>query len=209
MGKYTGKEPEEQIPEKVKAMFDAVIQMFHDGADLNGCKVLDITQKAGIGKGTAYEYFESKEDIIVAAVVFTMNKIEKWLIETILSKETFELQMKALLDLIDEKLKESECVVRFLHMSTDSSAIGGKLREYVCREQDNQVQGTVIMKGMVSTGIRTQELRDDLPMEYMEMAVYAKVLAYLTFRTHPDRSGISEEDMKKHLYEGLIRELGK
>jgi len=113
MAKYTGKEPETEIPEKVKAMFNAVIQMLHEEADLSNCKVSDITQKAGIGKGTAYEYFESKDDIIVAAVLFTMNKVEKWLEKTILTKETFAEQMKALLDLVDERMKESECVVRF------------------------------------------------------------------------------------------------
>lgn len=206
MGKYTGQEPENLIPDKVKAMFEAVMEMLHEGADLGSCKVSDITQRAGIGKGTAYEYFESKEDIIVAAVVYTMKKIENWLIATILSKDTFELQIKALLDLIDEKIKESECVVRFLHMTTDPSVIGCKLRSHVCTEENKGVQGTVILRGMIETGIHNQELREDLPLEYMEMTVYSKVLAYLTFRSH---LGDQVSEMKKYLFEGLMREIGK
>lgn len=43
--------------QKVLAMYQAVIEFINEGCDINTLKVADITGRAGIGKGTAYEYF--------------------------------------------------------------------------------------------------------------------------------------------------------
>ena len=63
-------------PEKVRLMYKAVSQLLKGDRELSSIKVQDITQKAGIGKGTAYEYFSSKEEIIANALMFEYaNKI--------------------------------------------------------------------------------------------------------------------------------------
>lgn len=50
---------------KRKRIIDAAIQVFaHDG--LSNGKIATIAKKAGIGKGTVYEYFSSKEEIFAA-----------------------------------------------------------------------------------------------------------------------------------------------
>ncbi len=50
---------------KRRRIIDAAIEVFaHDGIS-NG-KIATIAEKAGIGKGTVYEYFSSKEDIFAA-----------------------------------------------------------------------------------------------------------------------------------------------
>lgn len=45
------------LPEKVRLLYEAVLAMVTDGWDINRMKVSDITAQAGIGKGTAYEFF--------------------------------------------------------------------------------------------------------------------------------------------------------
>ena len=42
-------------PPKVTAMYEAVLDLFASGRELTTLKVSEITAKAGIGKGTAYE----------------------------------------------------------------------------------------------------------------------------------------------------------
>ena len=58
------------IAEKEMLMYKAVIEMVQENYDINSIKVSDITSRAGIGKGTAYEYFGSKEEIIVKALFY-------------------------------------------------------------------------------------------------------------------------------------------
>ncbi len=53
--------------EKVQKMYEAISELVQEKKDIATLKVSDITSRAGIGKGTAYEYFSSKEEIIVHA----------------------------------------------------------------------------------------------------------------------------------------------
>ena len=57
-------------PEKVLAMYRAVVDLINEGNDIRVLKVSYITGRAGIGKGTAYEYFSSKEEIISSSVLY-------------------------------------------------------------------------------------------------------------------------------------------
>lgn len=57
-------------PEKMRLMFEAVSELLRQQRDINSIKVADITSIAGIGKGTAYEYFSSKEEIILNALMY-------------------------------------------------------------------------------------------------------------------------------------------
>jgi hypothetical protein len=58
MGKMTGMENIDDIPQKVLLLYNAVGQMIAENVDVNGLRVVNITDRAGIGKGTAYEYFD-------------------------------------------------------------------------------------------------------------------------------------------------------
>ena len=52
--------------EKVQKMYEAISELVQEKKDVATLKVQDITSRAGIGKGTAYEYFSSKEEIRLA-----------------------------------------------------------------------------------------------------------------------------------------------
>ena len=61
-------------PEKVLALYRAVVDLINAGCDVSTVKVSDITGRAGIGKGTAYEYFSSKEEIISSAILYYVQE---------------------------------------------------------------------------------------------------------------------------------------
>lgn len=88
------------------AIYKAVIDLINEGADVGAMKVGDITARAGIGKGTAYEYFESKEEMVEKALFYyILDQIEhaKALVE---SKETFEEKFMSILDYMVENKNE-------------------------------------------------------------------------------------------------------
>ena len=61
----------EKLSEKELALFQAVIDLIEEDADIHSIKVSDITNRAGIGKGTAYEYFSSKEEMVAKAIIWS------------------------------------------------------------------------------------------------------------------------------------------
>ena len=69
-----------ELKPKVKALYDAVLELLNENADVNTLTVSDITKRAGIGKGTAYDYFSCKEEIIAGAIIYDAQTqgVESW-----------------------------------------------------------------------------------------------------------------------------------
>ena len=49
-----------ELAPKVTATYQAVIDLLMEGVDVGSLTVSEITGRAGIGKGTDYDYFSSK-----------------------------------------------------------------------------------------------------------------------------------------------------
>lgn len=64
---------------KEKAIYQAVVDLFMEGADLSELTVSEITAKAGIGKGTAYGYFSDKEDMIARSICYNVDQYCHWI----------------------------------------------------------------------------------------------------------------------------------
>ena len=61
------------MTDKKTLIFDAVISLIEENGFHTKLKVSDIADKAGIGKGTVYEYFSNKEEIIAESLIYFMN----------------------------------------------------------------------------------------------------------------------------------------
>ena len=48
--------------EKELAIYQGVLRLLQEGADIHALKASDIAEAAGLGKGTLYNYFSSKEE---------------------------------------------------------------------------------------------------------------------------------------------------
>lgn len=89
-------------PEKVLRMYEAVHGFMIEGRDLVSLKVVDITSAASIGKGTAYEYFSSKEEIIASAMAYEYkNKITE-LVARMFRQQGFKNRVMNVMDWICE-----------------------------------------------------------------------------------------------------------
>ena len=87
-------------PEKVRLMYEATIKLLQERKNLSNVKVIDITKEAGIGKGTAYEYFSSKNEIVANAVVYEYsNKIQE-LVEYTFKHSSFKERFYRVLEWI-------------------------------------------------------------------------------------------------------------
>lgn len=59
--------------ERETAIYQAALGLIADGASPAAMKVQDIAQAAGIGKGTVYEYFSSKEEILQGMALYCFD----------------------------------------------------------------------------------------------------------------------------------------
>ena len=96
----------DDVQDKERLMYGAVVKMVQEGFDMNSIKVSDITKRAGIGKGTAYEYFGSKEEIIVKALLYdTFSHLKK--IDSLLEeKNDFSDKYYILMNYLEDNISQ-------------------------------------------------------------------------------------------------------
>ena len=98
----------EELRPKVLALYRAVLEFLDEGADINTIKVSDITRKAGIGKGTAYDYFKSREEIIVSALLYDMEREVSTEREKLKLLKSFGEKMEYAFDWIERRFREQK-----------------------------------------------------------------------------------------------------
>lgn len=206
MGKITGLEKTQELPEKVLLLYDAVVQLIAEGEDMSNIKVSLITQRAGIGKGTAYDYFDSKEEIIACAVAYLLKKVTEEIHARLTALDSFADQMNYLLDMTEEKLGEQQCFLRFVHLMTDTCAISQLLREKVKKEQIEKYLPISTLKMILKQAVEKGEVRSDLPMDYMVYAIFVRMTTYMAFISVEEGCGNQPQEMRPYIYRGLLEE---
>lgn len=84
------------LPEKKAAVFRAVLKLLRQGRPLGDLKVSEIAEAAGIGKGTVYEYFPSREELLRDAMQYSRAQGFQELYAAISDAEGFEDRWKVI-----------------------------------------------------------------------------------------------------------------
>lgn len=203
MSKITGFEPKEQIPAKVLRLYRGVIELILEGVDIRNLKVSDITQKAGIGKGTAYDYFDTKEEIIVSAILHVMICIQEEVEAELVRRRSFFDQMEYLLEVLEKKMEERECFLHFIHLLTDTSICGLKLQERMKEAGQENYTLVTMLVGLIRDGMERGELRTDLPIGYLCYAVSSQIVCFMASVSFPDIGQISAGELKPYILEQM------
>ena len=207
MGKVTGLEDIHHVPPKVNQMYEAVMQLLEEGADVADIRVSTITERAGIGKGTAYEYFDTKEEIVACAIVYHIQRLFSWLEETLEAQRDFRAQVTFLLDTVEQKNRCKEGFLRFVHMMTSNSGFDRMVREKMNEEAFAPYLPANILGKILGQGVERGELRKDLPMDYMIHCVFSHLLTYMLAMASRDCFHMRETAIRPLVYQGILDEL--
>ena len=190
--------------EKVLAMYRAVCSLVEEGCDIHRLKVADITAKAGIGKGTAYEYFRSKDELLIRALQYdyylSCHKIEEALkegrtfrdnvevmfgqIEQCCANRRLSLQFMKLLDEFREK--NENCVKE--HMTKEIRVFTGLL---------DQIAELGKKEGCINSGV---------PGRFVRLELGSKLIGYYIF-LQTDKTEEERREMKDFLYGTIMKSL--
>lgn len=208
MGKITGLENTHQVPPKVQQMYMAVIELLSEGTDAANIRVSTITDRAGIGKGTAYEYFDTKEELVACAMVYHMQCVFEWLEKELEAKESFREQLDFLLDEMERQEERKHCFMRFVHMMTEQSGFSCTVREKVAEPEFDPYLPIHVFGRILRRGIERGELRGDLPMEYLIYCVFSHLLSYMLAVVTEDCFKVRADQMRPLVYRGIMNEIG-
>lgn len=196
-------------PEKVQKMYQAISELVQEKKELTVLKVSDITSRAGIGKGTAYEYFSSKDEIIVHASLWLCFRQNKEMAKELEKFEDFKSKFMFLLEWMQKHKEQNDLIMKAMkgsfHGECDKfkeflpEGLLSKAKEYMT-EQINRLfdQG-------YSEGILKQQ-----DAEKRMIVFFGTMMQYnfgLIDCQNLCRTGMSEEEHKEFTYECMVKSL--
>ena len=206
MAKITGCEDLGQIPPKVLKMYQAVNQLLEEGEDPGSLRVSTITDRAGIGKGTAYEYFDSKDEIVIYAVVYQMQMAMMELEKGLQERKTFQDQINFLLDEVSAQERQQNSFLKQIHILTDNTEFSRQVQGMMASAAHKRYQLVQLFRQLLGAAVERGELRKDLPLDYMVYSMGGRVLAYMVAVSGGGLQ-IELSRMRELIYKGILDEL--
>lgn len=193
---------------KVLAMYEAVNELMEEGRDIYSMKISEITARAGIGKGTAYEYFSTKEELLGKAIFYQLHQGVLHMTEKALKQGSFREQIYAVLEDVEQNYSKRRILLRYLCYYMLA----------FCRQNDTEKECFGIAKtGRVAEVIRCMKLQAEteglirkLPeflVAEVLMTQFAGFCLYLGQKSGEGKM-IEAEQMKEFVYGSIVRALG-
>ncbi len=200
---------EEKKADKVIAIYRAIEELVAEGADISSVRVSDIALRAGIGKGTAYEYFSSKEEMVVKAMIYLVNSIVKRILNQMEERNTFKDAFVMLFDELEEKSKQRACIMKYLNMLSDMN-LCEQMHDVLLKNKEAISYSPIsIIRYLIERGQKEGVLSYDYPRSYMETVLFSRVIAFVMYVDEEfENRDYSTLQMKEQLYLGVCRELG-
>lgn len=199
---------EKTLSPKVKALYEAVEELIFENIDVKEIKVSDITERAGIGKGTAYEYFRNKEEIISSALLYHIDLICRQMVEKAEELMDFEKTLQFILCSIDAEIRKRDCFIQFVHLLSDNGPIGKALQNKIREKNQEVCMPRDVIVRMIEMGIRRGEINKELPFSYISMEIASSVLTYIIYiLSEEEKDSCSKEQMHRLICSGILKTL--
>lgn len=219
------------IKAKEEAMYRAVMELMTEGVAPDRIKVSDITGRAGIGKGTAYEYFSSREELLGKALIYFRDRWVESVMEVMTGLPSFTEKVTYLFDLVNEDAGRMHPTAFYQLCRVIFAPFGFADMD---AEMAKKLAGTASVAPLSALSVSSSplkkagkpatppymdafyriireakesgELREDLPDMYIAMTVIMKIIAYMSVLMLPEECcevSIDTENMRKLLIESL------
>lgn len=196
-----------EAPPKVRKMFDAVLELFASGRELSTLKVSDITQKAGIGKGTAYEYFSTKEEIIVGALSSEAERYMKILFELVNQGESFQEVIGCVMDIMEEISEKYNGFAVIERIMRDDSIIGQNMLNEMEKHRESCKKKQLLTNQLVELAIRDHAITETSVYK-VQMTILSQFFSYAYYLTHKSLyPNVPRQEVREFIYESILKVL--
>ena len=196
------------LPKEI-AIYQAVIELFQEGADINNLTVAEITGRAGIGKGTAYEYFSGKEEMIAKAFFYNGEVFCKQLYEGMCKEKNLHDKIEFALFTMEQQIPRANCIFRLIHMLSDNSPISRWIKDLVEQKTlSGEIPAVDVIRRMLNDELQSRETLSEEKMTYLVLSIYSKVFCYgMMLKEGRYRQAEQREVMRRMVNWGICREV--
>ncbi|NCB93283.1 MAG: TetR/AcrR family transcriptional regulator [Clostridia bacterium] len=193
---------------KAEKIYEAVKLLIEEGKDINAVTVAEITEKAGIGKGTAYEYFKSKEEMVAKSIVHGMMKNLQEVEEKVGEKTTFREKYLGVLEWMESIYESKGSIMMFFQISQESLRLSAALKQELGHYISGPEYILESIEKMIQWGVEHEHLDSQLPPKMQSSMLFASFISFWVYINHTPKESREELDKKKDiLYRGLVQSL--
>lgn len=190
-------------------VFKGFNKLIEEGTSINNIRVSDIAKAAGIGKGTVYEYFKSKEEVIAKSIFYEMQMEFMSILEKSDKADGFKekcyVGFQEIMELMTKKMayfqllltsKEIHEVFNCLNDGKDQII---EFRDFILK----------ILEPTINIGIEENIINPNLDKKYIQ-SVFISVCSGLSTMVHFQLGELKKEDIecnKEMAYTMLIKSI--
>ncbi len=199
---------DKELAPKVMALYGAVIALLREGADLNNVTVAEIAARAGIGKGTVYEYFSNKEEMIAQALFHELKADCQQMYGLISREKDLYEKMNLVLIRMEEKMAEMNCFVRTMQIMLDNSVISSRMREMAENKKEEDILVTDVIRKIIDDEGGTVEKLSKEKRCHLLMTIFSRLICYVLYQFDAKvKMELDNETMRAMICQDVCRDL--
>ncbi|WP_343345161.1 TetR/AcrR family transcriptional regulator [Terrisporobacter petrolearius] len=165
--------------EKELLIFYGFKKIITDNSNIENIKVSDIAKAAGIGKGTIYEYFKSKDEIIARSIIYNFKIDIINTIEAIKEVSTFKEQCNHLFHYSINSGKFIFPSLRILYNQVVPKELNNILLEDFEEILELKTQLYNLLDYVINTGIDENIINKDLSRDYQRYVLISSSMGII------------------------------
>lgn len=200
--------PDSGYKEKEKAIFSGIIALIKQGINPYSIKVSDIALEANVGKGTIYDYFSSKEEVISKAILNYIGIQLQAAYQQVKAKTSFKDKYYQLLDLLVGQAEENKLYCKLLSPLGGTQDFYEHLAAHKAYFLANTTWIQTIYEDLFEAGEAEAIIQTGDPADafYREMAITGSLAAFLQYLYRPQPNAQTDE-AKAASYRLLLKAL--
>ncbi|KUO78926.1 MAG: TetR family transcriptional regulator [Desulfosporosinus sp. BRH_c37] len=171
-----------RLKDKEETILNAAFEVFKENGFTNA-SMKDIAVKAGLGKGTLYEYFQNKEDLFIQIVKAKSNHFFNEMNNRISDKITLRDKLNEMIKITQETIEEVEFLFKFMMFGqflAMSSEAKHKLFEIFVSHREKYVN---LMRELFEKGSADGILRE-FDWEFVASLIPQMIATDCNFKVH-------------------------
>lgn len=192
-----------RIPTRKEQILQAALEVFSEKG-YHKAKIEDIAQCAGIGKGTVYEYFSSKEQLFQAMLKEGVAQLNEALILELKNQDTIKGKLTTFVRKNVEMFVHHRPLARIAIMET--AIIGDDFRRWLIEMHNDRIQliEEIIIEGVKLGKIRTVNTKIAARLFYGGLGVLMSPFMDLDITS--DNSQVLIDEVVGYFLQGINKE---
>ncbi len=190
---------------KKELIYYAVIDLFKNKANINNIKISDIAKSANMGKGTVYEYFRSKDEIISETILYIIEENTNKITSMFNHNQDFKINMlnhiKILLELILENSKFHSIFMSGEMSSLFDQDYEHKLMNKIMETKKHYFQ---ILKTILNKGVEENKFNKVLD-PYIFNAIGNTIFTSIMYYIHECNDNLEVESFIEKVYNLILK----